>query len=73
MIDQAKRASQMEKVFAMPGKLDFTEKKAKTAKVKSTGSKAKVEKAPKVDTKELSLVLLKEGKLYLKLQPSAKW
>lgn len=63
LLSQAQRAAQMEKVFAMPGKLDFTEKKAKGTKTGSTKSKAvKKEPLPKVDTKELSLALLKEGK-----------
>lgn len=73
LIDQAKRASQMEKVFAMTGTLDFTEKKSKTSKAKSGSSaKAKVEKAPKVDTKELSLVLLKEGKTIAEIATERK-
>jgi DNA-binding NarL/FixJ family response regulator len=72
LIDQAKRASQMEKVFAMPGKLDFTEKKSKTSKPKSGVGKAKIEKAPKVDTKELSLVLLKEGKTIAEIAAERK-
>ncbi|TDQ09293.1 helix-turn-helix domain-containing protein [Pedobacter metabolipauper] len=60
LLSQADRASQMEKVFAMPGKLDFTEKKTK-AKGKSAGANS-VPKEPKPDTKELSLELLKAGK-----------
>lgn len=63
LLSQAERAAQMETVFAMPGKLDFTEKKARTAKSGGTKSKTvKKEKEPKADTKELSLILLKEGK-----------
>ncbi|SMC72108.1 helix-turn-helix domain-containing protein [Pedobacter nyackensis] len=64
LLSQAERAAQMETVFAMPGKLDFTEKKGKATK-SGTAAKAKApkkEKEPKVDTKELSLTLLKEGK-----------
>jgi GTPase SAR1 family protein len=63
LLSQADRAAQMEKVFAMPGKLDFTEKKGKSSKGTSTKAKSpKKAAAPKVDTKELSLELLKEGK-----------
>lgn len=59
LLSQAERAAVMEKVFAVPGKLDFTAKKAKSTKAKTTAVK---EKAPKVDTKEVSLELHKEGK-----------
>jgi uncharacterized protein YpbB len=58
-LSQAERAAVMEKVFAVPGKLDFTAKKAKSTKTKTAVAK---EKAPKVDTKEVSLELHKEGK-----------
>lgn len=57
LLNQAQRAAEMEKVYAMPGKLDFTEKRQRA---KST--KAKGEKEPKADTKELSLELFLEGK-----------
>lgn len=59
LLSQAERAAVMEKVFAVPGKLDFTAKKAKSTKTKTA---VKKEKAPKVDTKEVSLELHKEGK-----------
>jgi hypothetical protein len=59
LLSQAERAAVMEKVFAVPGKLDFTAKKAKSTKTKTAVAK---EKAPKVDTKEVSLELHKEGK-----------
>ena len=59
LLSQAERAAVMEKVFAVPGKLDFTAKKTKSTKTKTTAVK---EKAPKVDTKEVSLELHKEGK-----------
>ncbi|NQX42206.1 Helix-turn-helix domain-containing protein [Pedobacter steynii] len=59
LLSQAERAAVMEKVFAVPGKLDFTAKKAKSTKTKTAVVK---EKAPKVDTKEVSLELHKEGK-----------
>lgn len=62
LLSQAERAAQMEKVFAMPGKLDFTEKKTKSKTSGSKTVKAKKEKEPKADTKELSLTLLKQGK-----------
>ena len=60
LMSQAERAATMAKVFAVPGKLDFTAKKGKTTKGKTAA--AKVEKAPKVDTKEVSLEMLKSGK-----------
>jgi len=59
LLDEANREFEMKKVFAMPNTLDFTAKKSKTSKTKKTEVK---EKVPKVDTKELSLQLLKEGK-----------
>ena len=59
LLSQAERAAVMEKVFAVPGKLDFTAKKTKSTKTKTA---VKKEKAPKVDTKEVSLELHKEGK-----------
>jgi len=59
LLSQAERAAVMEKVFAVPGKLDFTAKKTKSTKAKTAVVK---EKAPKVDTKEVSLELHKEGK-----------
>lgn len=58
LLSQAERAAVMEKVFAVPGKLDFTAKKSKSVKAKISVK----EKAPKIDTKELSLELHKEGK-----------
>ncbi len=73
LLSQAERAAQMETVFAMPGKLDFTEKKPRTAK--SGGAKLKAvkkEKEPKADTKELSLILLKEGKTILEIAEERK-
>jgi DNA-binding NarL/FixJ family response regulator/nucleoside-triphosphatase THEP1 len=55
LLNQAEREIQMKKVYAMPNKLDFNAKKQKS-------SKPKDEKAPKADTKELSLELFLEGK-----------
>jgi len=73
LLSQAERAAQMEKVFAMPGKLDFTEKKGRTTKAGAGKSKAiKVEKEPKADTKELSLILLKEGKTIAEIAEERK-
>lgn len=66
---QAARAAQMEKVFAMPGKLDFTAKKTKSTKSKTA---VKKEKEPKVDTKELSLALHKEGKTIAEIAQERK-
>lgn len=70
LLSQAARAAQMEKVFAMPGKLDFTEKKTRATK---TSTKAKAApKEPKVDTKELSLELLKQGKTIAEIAEERK-
>lgn len=77
LLSQAERAAQMETVFAMPGKLDFTDKKTK-AKAGKTGLKngpksvPKKEKEPKADTKELSLTLLKEGKTIQEIAEARK-
>lgn len=60
LLSQEERAALMEKVLAVTGKLDFTEKKTKSAKSKTAA--VKKEKVPKADTKELSLALHKEGK-----------
>ncbi|MBC8985506.1 helix-turn-helix domain-containing protein [Pedobacter sp. N36a] len=60
LMSQAERAATMAKVFAVPGKLDFTAKKGKPTKGKTAAPK--VEKEPKVDTKEVSLEMLKSGK-----------
>lgn len=73
LLSQSERAAQMQKVFAMPGKLDFTEKKGKATKSGATKSKAvKKEAAPKADTKELSLILLKEGKTIAEIAEERK-
>jgi DNA-binding NarL/FixJ family response regulator/nucleoside-triphosphatase THEP1 len=55
LLNQTEREAQMKKVYAMPNKLDFNAKKEKPKKA------AKVA-VPKEDTKEVSLVLFKEGK-----------
>lgn len=60
LMSQEERAATMAKVFAVPGKLDFTAKKTKTTKAKT--AVPKVVKEPKVDTKEVSLEMLKAGK-----------
>ncbi|MCX2450454.1 helix-turn-helix domain-containing protein [Pedobacter sp. PLR] len=60
LMSQEERAATMAKVFAVPGKLDFTAKKGKAVKGKTAAPK--VEKEPKVDTKEVSLEMLKAGK-----------
>ena len=59
LLNQAERAAQMEQVYAMSGKLDFTEKKGKT---KGAKAKAPKDKDAKPDTKELSLELFQDGK-----------
>ena len=70
LMSQAERAATMAKVFAVPGKLDFTAKKGKTTKAKTTA--AKVEKEPKVDTKEVSLEMLKSGKTLAEIASERK-
>lgn len=73
LLSQADRAAQMEKVFAMPGKLDFTEKKSRSVKPGMGKSKAfKKEKEPKADTKELSLILHQEGKTVAEIAEERK-
>lgn len=71
LLSQAERAAQMEAVFAMPGKLDFTDKKTK-AKAAAKSKAPKKEKEPKTDTKELSLALLKEGKTIAEIAEERK-
>jgi hypothetical protein len=57
LLNEADRAFQLQKVFAMPNTLDFN-----AVKPKSTRKKAeKKDAAPKVDTKDVSLQLHKEG------------
>jgi len=57
LLNEADRAFQLQKVFAMPNTLDFN-----AVKPKSTRKKAeKKEKEPKADTKDLSLQLHKAG------------
>ncbi|WP_316822139.1 helix-turn-helix domain-containing protein [Pedobacter gandavensis] len=70
LMSQEERAATMAKVFAVPGKLDFTAKKAKTTKGKTAAPK--VEKAPKVDTKEVSLEMLKAGKTLVEIASARK-
>lgn len=62
LLNEADRAFQLQKVFNMPNNtLGFDEVKA-TPKSKTTRKKAAAkEKAPKVDTKELTLELHKQG------------
>ncbi|MDB5021707.1 MAG: helicase [Pedobacter sp.] len=58
LLNAAEREFQLQKVFAMPNALDFNAKKTKATKSKASGK----EKSLKVDTKDLSLQLHKEGK-----------
>jgi hypothetical protein len=69
LLSKADREFQMEKVFAMPDTMDFTAKKAKATKSKST---AKPGKEPKIDTKDLSLKLLNEGKTMMEIAAERK-
>ncbi|TKC07630.1 helix-turn-helix domain-containing protein [Pedobacter frigoris] len=66
LLNQAQRAAEMEKVYAMPGKLDFTEKKSRS---KSTAVK---DKEAKPDTKDLSLELFLEGKAIAEIASERK-
>lgn len=58
LLDEANRELEMKKVYAMSNTMDFTAKKSRSAKPKKADEKVK---EPKADTKELSLILLKEG------------
>lgn len=55
LLNQAEREAQMKKVYAVPGKLDFT---AKKERIKKTAAP----KEPKEDTKEVSLELFRKGR-----------
>jgi len=55
LLNQTEREAQMEKVYAMPNKLDFTAKKERS-------KKPVAEKPPKEDTKVVSLEMFKNGK-----------
>ncbi|MBB2151037.1 helix-turn-helix domain-containing protein [Pedobacter gandavensis] len=70
LMSQAERAATMAKVFAVPGKLDFTAKKGKA--IKSKTAAPKVEKEPKIDTKEVSLEMLKAGKTLAEIASERK-
>lgn len=65
LLNQSEREAQMKKVFAMPNKLDFTAKKERS-------KKPVVEKAPKEDTKEVSLVLFRDGKSIAEIASARK-
>lgn len=71
LMSQEERAATMAKVFAVPGKLDFTAKKGKTA-TKGKIAVVKAEKEPKVDTKEVSLEMLKAGKTLAEIASERK-
>jgi hypothetical protein len=58
LLNASEREFQLQKVFAMPNAIDFNAKKTKATKPKVAGK----EKVAKVDTKDLSLQLHKEGK-----------
>jgi hypothetical protein len=58
LLNASDREFQMQKVFAMPNAMDFNAKKTKSSKAKTSAK----EKTAKVDTKDLSLQLHKEGK-----------
>ncbi|RZJ67257.1 MAG: helicase [Flavobacterium sp.] len=69
LIDATSREQRMLKVFAMDGKDDFTKRKVKPAAAKT---KKKAAKEPKADTKEVSLLLFKEGKTIVEIAAERK-
>jgi nucleoside-triphosphatase THEP1 len=73
LLNKSEREFQMQKVFAMPNTLDFTMKTVKSTRTKSsTKTASKTVKAPKEDTKELSLKLLQEGKTMMEIAAERK-
>jgi len=73
LLDEASRELEMKKVFGSANTLDFTGKKAAATKKASVGkSKKTASKAPKEDTKELSLQLLKQGKTPMEIAAERK-
>ncbi|WP_316792925.1 helix-turn-helix domain-containing protein [Pedobacter frigoris] len=66
LLNQAQRAGEMEKVYAMPGKLDFTEKKSRSKSITPKNKEAKP------DTKDLSLELFLEGKTIAEIASERK-
>ncbi|HKG06386.1 MAG TPA: helix-turn-helix domain-containing protein [Pedobacter sp.] len=74
LIDVSGRGERMLSVFAMDDTADFTQKKqAKTRSGKARTAKEKnTEKAPKTDTKELSLELLRAGKTIVEIAVERK-
>jgi hypothetical protein len=67
LLDADNRALEMKKALGMANTLDFTAKKPAAAK-----SKKATAKAPKEDTKELSLQLLKQGKTPMEIAKERK-
>ena len=63
----SRERSQTTKIFPQLNTIDFTVKKARTTKAKKT-----TEKAPKEDTKLLSLQLLREGKTPIEIAKERK-
>jgi DNA-binding NarL/FixJ family response regulator len=61
LLNQSEREAQMKKVFAMPNKLDFNAKKEKPKK-SAAAKEPRAPKAPKEDTKEVSLELFRKGR-----------
>jgi uncharacterized protein YpbB len=55
LLNQAEREAQLNKVYTMPNKMDFTAKKERS-------KKPAAEKPPKEDTKVVSLEMFREGK-----------
>jgi hypothetical protein len=68
LLNQAEREFQLQKVFAMPNALDFNAKKPRASKAKAE----KKDKAPKTDTKDMSLQLHREGKSIAEIAKTRK-
>lgn len=65
LLNQKEREAQMKSVYAMPNKLDFTAKKERTKKTATP-------KAPKEDTKLVSLELFLKGKTIVEIAEERK-
>ncbi|MEO5777909.1 MAG: helix-turn-helix domain-containing protein, partial [Flavobacterium sp.] len=65
LLNQKEREAQMKSVYAMPNKLDFTAKKERS-------KKPVVAKAPKEDTKVVSLELFLKGKSIIEIAEERK-
>jgi hypothetical protein len=67
LLDEVSREKELQKVFGTANTLDFTAKKATATRTKKATTKA-----PKEDTKDLTLQLLKQGKTPLEIAHERK-